>query len=118
MRGKWRAPANLHIGNMGVAPALALPANSIPPTASLGGNVDNRRFGVGASIYYPVQVAGALLSGACRRSMLLPDVGPDDPMWMDTHLAQLPLLLRINCHSASSLLGIHAAKLVFISSFK
>ena len=67
MRGKWRAPANLHIGNMGVAPAIALPANSIPPTASLGGNVDNRRFGVGASIYYPVQVAGALLSGAYFR---------------------------------------------------
>lgn len=63
VRGKWRAPANLHIGNMGVAPALAVPANSIPPTASIGGNVDNRRFGVGASIYYPVQVNGALLSG-------------------------------------------------------
>ena len=63
VRGKWRAPANLHIGNMGVAPALAVPANSIPPTASIGGNVDNRRFGVGSSIYYPVQVEGALLSG-------------------------------------------------------
>jgi hypothetical protein len=43
VRGKWRAPANLHIGNMGVAPAIAIPANSIPPTASIGGNVDNRR---------------------------------------------------------------------------
>jgi len=62
VRGKWRAPANLHIGNMGVAPAIAIPANSIPPTASIGGNVDNRRFGVGATIYYPVQVEGALLS--------------------------------------------------------
>ena len=105
VRGKWRAPANLHIGNMGVAPALALPANSIPPTASLGGNVDNRRFGVGASIYYPVQVAGALLSGASHRSVSLPDVNPDDPIWMDMHLTQLPLLLWSEAHSTSSLLA-------------
>ncbi len=44
--------------------------NHQPPTASplqirsaaAGGNVDDRRIGVGATMYYPVKVAGALLS--------------------------------------------------------
>lgn len=62
LRGKWRGPANLHIGNMGIAPALQVAASSIPPTSSIGGNIDNRRLGVGATVYYPVQVAGALFS--------------------------------------------------------
>lgn len=29
---------------------------------NFGGNIDNRRIGKGATMYYPVQVAGALLS--------------------------------------------------------
>jgi hypothetical protein len=37
IRGKFVVPANLHIGNMGVAPKFpARPVNSIPPSVSLG----------------------------------------------------------------------------------
>jgi len=35
--------------------------SSVPP-GDHGGNVDNWRIGAGATMHYPVQVAGALLS--------------------------------------------------------
>eukprot|EP01023_Acetabularia_acetabulum_P044945 TRINITY_DN4541_c0_g1_i1.p1 TRINITY_DN4541_c0_g1~~TRINITY_DN4541_c0_g1_i1.p1 ORF type:complete len:404 (-),score=72.83 TRINITY_DN4541_c0_g1_i1:450-1661(-) len=61
IRGKFKVPVNMHIGNMGLAPAWPVPVNSIPPLV-VGGNIDNKRIGIGASMYYPVQVEGALLS--------------------------------------------------------
>ena len=48
--------------NMGLAPTLDIPSSSVPPSGAVGGNVDDRRIGAGASMYYPVQVAGGLLS--------------------------------------------------------
>ena len=47
---------------MGLAPALNIPSSSVPPSGAMGGNIDDRRMGAGASMYYPVQVAGGLLS--------------------------------------------------------
>lgn len=61
IRGKFRVPVNLHIGNMGLVPNWTMPVDSVPPLMS-GGNLDDKRIGVGATMYYPVQVAGAMLS--------------------------------------------------------
>lgn len=54
-------PLRPHFGTMGVAPAGAGRVSSVPP-GDHGGNVDNWRIGAGGRMYYPVQVAGALLS--------------------------------------------------------
>lgn len=56
-----RVPARYHFGTAGVAPAEPGPVDSVPPSV-YGGNVDNRQFGVGTSMYYPVQVDGALFT--------------------------------------------------------
>jgi acetamidase/formamidase len=56
-----RVPVRPHFGVMGVAPKEADDVNSVPPSYT-GGNIDNWRIGKGASVYYPVAVAGALLS--------------------------------------------------------
>ncbi|KAK9815846.1 hypothetical protein WJX72_010706 [[Myrmecia] bisecta] len=61
IRGKFKVPINLHIGNIGVASAYNKTIDSVPPSIH-GGNVDDRRTGIGATLYYPVQVAGAMLS--------------------------------------------------------
>lgn len=54
-------PARYHFGTAGVAPSESGPVDSVPP-AVYGGNVDNRQFGVGTSMYYPVRVEGALFA--------------------------------------------------------
>ena len=59
-------PVNLHIGNMGLASSYAGAVDSVPP-AIHGGNVDDRRIGKGATMYYPVQV-GTLSYRACSES--------------------------------------------------
>jgi acetamidase/formamidase len=56
-----RIPIRPHFGVLGLAPVEADLVNSIPPSYT-GGNIDNWRIGKGASMYYPVSVAGALLS--------------------------------------------------------
>ena len=56
-----KIPLNMHIGCMGLAPASHAAVDSIPPMPS-GGNLDDKRIGVGTTMYYPVEVAGALLS--------------------------------------------------------
>jgi len=61
IRGKFKVPANLHIGNIGLAPMWNSTVTSIPPLVT-GGNMDNRRVGAGSTLFLPVQVAGALLS--------------------------------------------------------
>eukprot|EP00877_Chromochloris_zofingiensis_P000674 jgi/Chrzof1/10607/Cz05g05010.t1 len=61
IRGKFKVAANFHIGNIGLAPNYESPVTSVPPTRT-GGNIDNRRIGAGASLYLPVEVAGAYLS--------------------------------------------------------
>ena len=54
-------PLRPHLGTMGVAPAEPGRHSSVPP-GDHGGNIDNWRAGPGTTMYYPVQVAGALLS--------------------------------------------------------
>ncbi|MGF7238565.1 MAG: acetamidase/formamidase family protein [Frankia sp.] len=54
-----RFPLNPFLGIMGVAAATTEPVNSIPPGRH-GGNLDVKLLGVGASLYLPVQVPGAL----------------------------------------------------------
>lgn len=56
-----RIPARPHLGTAGVAPAVNGRVSTIPPGRH-GGNIDNWRIGAGATMYYPVQVAGALFS--------------------------------------------------------
>ena len=56
-----KIPVNMHVGCMGLAPASHDVVDSIPPMPS-GGNLDDKRIGVGMTMYYPVEVAGALLS--------------------------------------------------------
>lgn len=54
-------PARLHFGFVAVAPRESEIIDSIPP-GYFGGNMDNWRAGIGARIYLPVAVEGALLS--------------------------------------------------------
>jgi acetamidase/formamidase len=56
-----KIPVNYHIGCMGLAPASHDFVDSIPPMVT-GGNLDNKRIAMGTTMYYPVQVEGALLS--------------------------------------------------------
>lgn len=56
-----RVPVRPHFGTIGVAPAEADMVSSVPPNHT-GGNIDNWRIGKGATIYYPVAVAGAMFS--------------------------------------------------------
>ena len=56
-----RIPINYHVGCMGLAPASHERVDSIPPMPT-GGNLDNKRLGIGMTMYYPVEVAGALFS--------------------------------------------------------
>lgn len=55
-----RVPVRPHLGVIGVAPSEPGRHSSVPPGV-WGGNVDNWRFGVGATICYPVLVPGAHL---------------------------------------------------------
>lgn len=59
--GDLVVPLRPHLGTMGVAPAEPGRHSSVPP-GDHGGNVDNWRAGPGTTMYYPVQVPGALLS--------------------------------------------------------
>jgi acetamidase/formamidase len=56
-----RVPIRPHFGTIGVAPAEADMVTSIPPSYT-GGNIDNWRIGKGATLYFPVAVAGAMFS--------------------------------------------------------
>merc|ERR1740136_469895 len=46
---------------MGLPPASHDAVDSIPPMAT-GGNLDNKRIGKGATMFYPVDVEGGLIS--------------------------------------------------------
>jgi acetamidase/formamidase len=52
-------PLRLHMGTAGVAPADEGKVSTIPPGRH-GGNMDNREFVVGTTMYYPVTREGAL----------------------------------------------------------
>ncbi len=54
-----RFPIYPFMGIMGVAPDTSVKMNSIPP-AEYGGNLDINELGVGATLYLPIQVPGAL----------------------------------------------------------
>ncbi|MBI1733152.1 MAG: acetamidase/formamidase family protein [Gammaproteobacteria bacterium] len=56
-----RVPVRPHLGTAGVTPDVPGRTSSIPPGRH-GGNIDNWRIGAGATMYYPVQVDGALFS--------------------------------------------------------
>lgn len=56
-----KIPVQYHVGCMGLAPSSHSIVDSIPPMVT-GGNLDNRRIGIGTTMYYPVQVTGAYLS--------------------------------------------------------
>ena len=56
-----RVPVRPHLGTAGVTPDAEGRISTIPP-GSHGGNIDNWRIGAGATMFYPVQVDGALFS--------------------------------------------------------
>jgi acetamidase/formamidase len=56
-----RIPVRPHLGTAGVAPDRPGRISTVPP-GKHGGNIDNWRIGAGATMYYPVQVEGALFS--------------------------------------------------------
>jgi acetamidase/formamidase len=56
-----RIPVRPHLGAAGVAPDQPGRISTVPP-GKHGGNIDNWRIGAGATMYYPVQVDGALFS--------------------------------------------------------
>ncbi|HTJ95751.1 MAG TPA: acetamidase/formamidase family protein [Pararobbsia sp.] len=56
-----KIPIRPHFGVVSVAPAQNGLIDSIPPS-SFGGNLDNWRVTRGASVFLPIEVAGALLS--------------------------------------------------------
>ncbi|KAL1848737.1 hypothetical protein Daus18300_013491 [Diaporthe australafricana] len=55
-------PFRPFLGVLGIAPAEQGEFSTIPPYALSGGNVDTRYLGIGSTVYYPVQVPGALFS--------------------------------------------------------
>lgn len=55
-------PVRPFLGVIGIAPAEKGEFSTIPPYALSGGNVDTRYLGVGSTVYFPIQVAGALFS--------------------------------------------------------
>ncbi len=54
-------PLRFHFGTAGVMPKESEIVSTIPPR-EFGGNMDNRNFIYGTSMFYPVQVEGALFS--------------------------------------------------------
>lgn len=52
-------PLRFHFGTAGVCPPSEGPISTVPPGIH-GGNVDNREFVAGTSMFYPVHKAGAL----------------------------------------------------------
>lgn len=54
-----RFPLNPFMGTMGVAANTSEPVHSVPPSF-YGGNIDINELSAGATVYYPVQVPGAL----------------------------------------------------------
>jgi acetamidase/formamidase len=54
-----RVPLRPHFGNLGLTQKEVDIVNSIPPDY-IGGNVDDWRFGKGATLYYPVAIDGGL----------------------------------------------------------
>jgi acetamidase/formamidase len=56
-----RVPVRPHLGTAGVAPDVSGRVSTVPPGLH-GGNIDNWRIGAGATMFYPVQVEGALFS--------------------------------------------------------
>eukprot|EP01024_Parvocaulis_polyphysoides_P057780 TRINITY_DN6168_c0_g1_i1.p1 TRINITY_DN6168_c0_g1~~TRINITY_DN6168_c0_g1_i1.p1 ORF type:complete len:588 (-),score=79.18 TRINITY_DN6168_c0_g1_i1:248-2011(-) len=62
----WKVPLRPHLGIMGVMPKDSLlygngvGANTIPP-AKFGGNIDDWRIGAGGTMYYTVEMDGAML---------------------------------------------------------
>ncbi len=57
--GNVTIPLRLHMGTAGVAPATEGKVSTIPPGRH-GGNMDDREFVVGTTMYYPVTREGAL----------------------------------------------------------
>ncbi len=56
-----RVPVRPHLGTAGVCPDAKGRVSTIPPGVH-GGNIDNWRIGAGSTMFYPVQVDGALFS--------------------------------------------------------
>ena len=54
-------PVRPHFGTIGLAPDHPGLLDSIPPSA-FGGNIDNWRIGIGAKLFLPVSLPGAMLS--------------------------------------------------------
>ncbi|MES1950189.1 acetamidase/formamidase [Salinisphaera sp. S4-8] len=54
-----RFPLHPFMGIMGVAPDTDKPVNSVPPSR-IGGNADINDLGTGSTVYYPIEVDGAL----------------------------------------------------------
>jgi acetamidase/formamidase len=52
-------PLSLHFGTAGVCPPSDKPVSTVPP-GNFGGNLDNREFVVGTSMFYPVHKKGGL----------------------------------------------------------
>lgn len=75
-RAKWdwlcRLPINMHIGNMGLAPALGAATSTAPPYRT-GGNLDNKRIGIGGMLPLPYpapNTAGTMLQSKLPQASL------------------------------------------------
>jgi acetamidase/formamidase len=94
-----RVPIRPHFGTMGVVPREADVVDSIPP-AYFGGNIDNWRIGRGGTMYYPVAVAGGLLSAGD------PHAAQGDSELAGTAIeTSLTGLVRLVLHKEGSLAG-------------
>jgi acetamidase/formamidase len=97
-----RVPLRLHLGVAGVAPAESGRVSSIPPR-SVGGNLDQWRFGVGTSMFYPIAVPHGLFS--CGDGHLAQGDGEVAATGIETHLtATLQLILHKNYAVSAPLL--------------
>ena len=66
VKGKYRIPMNMHIGNMGLAPAVGAAVTTGPPFRT-GGNLDNKRIGIGGVALAKI----VLRSSSAQQSTLL-----------------------------------------------
>jgi acetamidase/formamidase len=86
-------PVRPFLGVVGIAPAAAGEFSTIPPLPMSGGNIDTRHLVVGSSLFFPVQVSGALFScgdghaaqgdgevcGTAIETPMVSDCGPFSP---------------------------------------
>lgn len=98
-----RFPLDPFLGIMGIAAATERPVHSVPPGPH-GGNIDVRELGVGARLFLPIQVAGALFYAGDPHFAM-----GDGEVALTAFEAPLRATLRLTVHSDPGIRSLAAA---------